>query len=142
LPLLAASNEGYANLMKLVSASYLEGFYYKPRIDKEILSQHSRGLIGLSGCLKGEVAGLLLHGNFDAALKAADEYRQIFDRGHYYLELMDHGIMEQKKVNEEMVKIARQLDLPLVASNDVHYLEQGQAMAHEDPALHPDADDH
>jgi len=109
----------------------LEGFYYKPRIDKEILAKHAKGLIGASGCLKGEVAGHLLRGNFEAALKAADEYRQIFARGHYYIELMDHGIMEQKKVNEELIKIAKQLNLPLVASNDVHYIEQNQAMAHE-----------
>jgi DNA polymerase III subunit alpha len=131
LTLLAASNEGYANLMKLVSAAYLEGFYYKPRIDKEILAKHARGLIGTSGCLKGEVAGHLLRGNFEAALKAAEGYRQIFEKGHYYIELMDHGIMEQKKVNEELIVIAQKLNLPLVASNDVHYLEQGQAMAHE-----------
>src|SRR5208283_3753443 len=111
LTLLAASNEGYANLMKLVTASYLEGFYYKPRIDKEILARHAKGLIGMSGCLKGEVAGHLLKGHFEAALKAADEYRQIFSPGAYYIELMDHGIMEQKKVNEELVKIARKLNL-------------------------------
>ena len=131
LTLLAASNEGYANLMKLVSAAYLEGFYYKPRIDKEILAKHVKGLIGISGCLKGEVPGHLLRGNLEAALKAADEYRQIFDRGNFYIELMDHGIMEQKKVNEDLIKIAKQLNLPLVASNDVHYLEQSQAIAHE-----------
>src|ERR1700690_633882 len=129
LTLLAASNEGYANLMKLVSAAYLEGFYYKPRIDKEILATHARGLIGTSGCLKGEVAGHLLRGNFEAALKAAQDYSQIFSRGHYYIELMDHGIMEQKKVNEELLAIAKKLNLPLMASNDVHYIEQGQAMA-------------
>ena len=131
LTILAASNEGYANLMKLVSAAYLEGFYYKPRIDKEILARLSKGLIGTSGCLKGEVAGHLLRGNFEAALKAAEQYRQIFEPGHYYIELMDHGILEQKKVNEELIKIAKALNLPLVASNDVHYIEQGQAMAHE-----------
>jgi len=131
LTLLAANNEGYANLMKLVSASYLEGFYYKPRIDKEILARHAKGLIGTSGCLKGEVAGHLLRGNFEEALKSAADYRQIFDRGHYYIELMDHGIMEQKKVNEDLYKIARQLNLPLMASNDVHYLEQNQSIAHE-----------
>ena len=95
LTLLSASNEGYANLMKLVSAAYLEGFYYKPRIDKDILARHAKGLIGTSGCLKGEVAGHLLRGHFDLALKTADAYRQIFDKGHYYIELMDHGIMEQ-----------------------------------------------
>jgi DNA polymerase-3 subunit alpha len=131
LTLLAASNEGYANLMKLVSASYLEGVYYKPRMDKDILAKHAKGLIGTSGCLKGEVSGHLLRGNFEAALKATEEYRQIFERGHYYIELMDHGIMEQKKVNEELIKIAQKLDLPLVASNDVHYIEQTQSIAHE-----------
>ena len=131
LTLLAMNNEGYANLMKLVTAAYLEGFYYKPRIDKEILAKHAKGLIGASGCLKGEVALHLLRGNFAAAIKAADEYRQIFSRGAYYIELMDHGIMEQKKVNEDLIAIAKQLNLPLVASNDVHYIEQGQAMAHE-----------
>jgi DNA polymerase-3 subunit alpha len=131
LTLLAASNEGYANLIKLVTASYLEGFYYKPRIDKEILAKYSKGIIGISGCLKGEVAGHLLRGNSDPAFKAASQYSQIFDRGHYYIELMDQGIMEQKKVNEGLISIAKQLNLPLVATNDVHYLEQGQAMAHE-----------
>ncbi|MDE1920987.1 MAG: DNA polymerase III subunit alpha [Candidatus Omnitrophica bacterium] len=131
LTLLAADNEGYANLMKLVSAAYLEGFYYKPRIDKDILAKHARGLIGTSGCLKGEVAGHLLRGSFESALKTAAQYAEIFPRGHYYIELMDHGIMEQKKVNEDLVRIAGQLDLPLVASNDVHYIERTQAMAHE-----------
>jgi len=131
ITLLSASNEGYANLMKLVSAAYLEGFYYKPRMDKEILAKYAKGLIGTSGCLKGEVPGHLLRGNFEAALKVADEYRQIFPKGQYYIELMDHGIMEQKKVNEELITIAKKLNLPLLASNDVHYLEQGQSMAHE-----------
>jgi DNA polymerase-3 subunit alpha len=131
LTLLAATNEGYANLMKLVSAGYLEGFYYKPRIDKEILARHAKGLIGTSGCLKGEVASNLLRGQFEAALKAADDYRKIFAAGHFYIELMDHGILEQKKINEDLIKIAKQLNLPMVATNDVHYIEPGQAMAHE-----------
>ncbi|MBF0504684.1 MAG: DNA polymerase III subunit alpha [Candidatus Omnitrophica bacterium] len=131
LILLAASNEGYSNLMKLVSAAYLEGFYYKPRIDKEILARHAKGLIGLSSCLKGEVPSLLLRGQFDAALKTADEYRHIFSPGAYYLELMDHEMIEQKKVNEAIGVIAGQLNLPMVATNDVHYLEQSQALAHE-----------
>ena len=131
LILLAASNEGYANLMKLVSAAYLEGFYYKPRIDKEILATHAKGLIGLSACLKGEVAGHLLRGQFESALKSADDYRQIFSPGAFYIEVMDHGIIDQKKVNEGLVQIAGQLNLPVVASNDVHYLEQTQSMAHE-----------
>jgi DNA polymerase-3 subunit alpha len=131
LVLLASTNEGYANLMKLVSAAYLEGFYYKPRIDKEILARHAKGLIGLSACLKGEVAAHLLHGQFETALKSADDYRQIFSPGAFYIEVMDHGIMEQKRVNEGLVQVAAQLNLPVVASNDVHYLEQSQSMAHE-----------
>ncbi len=131
LTLLAQNNEGYANLMKLVSAAYLEGFYYKPRMDKEILARHAKGLIGTSGCLKGEVSGHLLRGNFEAAVKAADEYRQIFPAGNFYIELMDHGLIEQKKVNEDLLKIAQRLNLPVVASNDVHYIEQGQSIAHE-----------
>jgi len=131
LTLLAADNTGYANLMKLVSLAYTEGFYYKPRIDKGVLAQYSKGLIGTSGCLKGEVCGYLLRGNFEAALKTADEYRKIFAPGFYYIEIMDHGLPEQKKVNEQLVKIAQKLDLPVVATNDVHYIEHDQHIAHE-----------
>ncbi|MBF0511389.1 MAG: DNA polymerase III subunit alpha, partial [Candidatus Omnitrophica bacterium] len=131
LTLLAANNEGYANLIKLVSASYLEGFYHKPRIDKEILARHSKGLIGISGCLKGELSCHLLRGNDEAALKSADEYRHIFEKGAYYIELMDHHIMAQRTVNESLLLIADKLGLPCVATNDVHYIEQNQAMAHE-----------
>ncbi|MBI4308825.1 MAG: DNA polymerase III subunit alpha [Candidatus Omnitrophica bacterium] len=131
LTLLAKDNTGYSHLMKLVSAGYTQGFYYKPRIDKEILARHAKGLIGVSGCLKGEVCGHLLRGNFQAALNAADEYRQIFGPGHYYIEIMDHGLGEQKRVNEQLFKIAAQLQLPLVATNDVHYIEHGQHIAHE-----------
>lgn len=131
ITLLAADNTGYSNLMKLVSAANIEGFYYKPRIDKEILARHAKGLIGTSGCLKGEVCGYLLKGNFEAALTAADEYRQIFAPGHYYIEVMDHGLIEQKKVNEQLIKIAQHLNLPLVATNDVHYLDHSQHIAHD-----------
>lgn len=131
LTLLASNNVGYSHLMKLASAAYMEGFYYKPRIDKEILSRYSAGLIGTSGCLKGEVCGHLLRGNFEAAVKAADDYRQIFEPGNYYIEVMDHGLPEQKRVNEQLFKIAEQLGLPVVATNDVHYIDHGQHMAHE-----------
>ena len=119
LTLLAADQVGYRNLMKLVSAAYIEGFYYKPRIDKEILAKHSKGLIGTSGCLKSEVCGHILRGNFEAAIKTADEYRQIFDKGYYYIEIMDHGLPEQKKVNDQLIKIANTLNLPVVATNTV-----------------------
>ncbi len=131
ITILVHNAQGYAHLMKLVSASYLDGFYYKPRIDKHILSQYASGLIGTSGCLKGEVSGHLLRGNFEAAIKAADEYKHIFAKGCYYIELMEHGLIEQSKVNEDLLKIADKLNLPTVASNDVHYIEQGQALAHE-----------
>ncbi|MDO8580417.1 MAG: DNA polymerase III subunit alpha, partial [Candidatus Omnitrophota bacterium] len=131
LVLFARNREGYQNLLKLISSGYLEGFYYNPRLDKEILNKHSKGLLCMSACLKGEVAGLLLEGNFNAALKAADDLSQIFGPGNFYLEIMDHGLKEQKIVNEGLLKIAQQLNLPLVATNDVHYIEPSQAHAHE-----------
>ena len=131
LVLLCQDEEGYRNLLKLSSAGYLEGFYYKPRIDKEILAQHSKGLIGLSACLKGEIGYQLRQGNFNAALKEADDYLQIFERENFYLELMDHGIPDQKIVNEGIVKIAKELNIPVVATNDVHYLEKDQWRAHD-----------
>ena len=99
LLLLVKDITGYRNLMKLVSAGYLEGFYYHPRIDKELLSKHAQGLICCSACLKGEVAWNLIQGNYNAALKSADDFQNIFGKGNFYLELMDHGIETQKKVN-------------------------------------------
>ncbi len=131
LTLFAANHVGYTHLMKLTSIAYTEGFYYKPRIDKDILAQYAKGLIGTSGCLKGEVCSGLLRGKFEAALNIAAMYRQIFDRGHYYIELMDHGLPEQRRVNEQLMKIAAELGLPTVATNDVHYIEHDQHTAHE-----------
>ncbi len=131
LVLFAKDNTGYKNLMKLVSAGYLEGFYYRPRMDKEILAQHSEGLLCTSACLRGEVAYNLMKGNYDAALKSAAEFSQIFGKGNFYIELMEHGLPDQKPVNEGLLKIAKELDLPLVVTNDVHYLEQAQYKAHE-----------
>jgi len=131
LVLYAKNLQGYKNLCKLVSAAYIEGFYYNPRMDKEILSQYSDGLIASSACLRGEVAHNILQGNYDAALKAADDLRQIFGKGNFYLELMDHGMEEQKKANEGLVKVAKELKIPLIATNDVHYVEQSQSKAHE-----------
>lgn len=131
LVLLAKDRTGYQNLMQLVSTGYLEGFYYKPRIDKAILSKLSQGIIGMSACLKGEVAQKLLANKYDEALKCADDYRQIFGRGNFYLEVMDHGLPEQKLVNEGLLRLSQELDIPLVATNDVHYLEADQAEAHE-----------
>src|SRR3989338_5219497 len=131
LILLAKDNTGYHNLMKLVSAGFLEGFYYKPRIDKEILSKHSQGLIGLSSCLKGEIAHLVLSGQTQDAYKAAGQYSEIFGKGNFYLELMDQGLQEQLKVNKGLIQMSKDLSLPIVATNDFHYLQKNHAYAHE-----------
>ncbi len=131
LLLFVKDEKGYQNLMKLVSLGYLEGFYYRPRMDKEILTQYAEGLLASSACLRGEIGWELSHGNFPVALKVADDYQQIFGKGNFYLELMDHGLPAQKIVNEGLLKIAKELNLPLVVTNDVHYLEQSQSKAHD-----------
>jgi len=131
LILLAKNETGYQNLMKLVSIGYLEGFYYRPRIDKEVLSRHAKGLIGLTACLKGEVPQLLQEKRFNDALKAADEYANILGKDNLYLELQENAIPEQKIVNQGLVKISKELKLPLIATNDVHYLNKEDAPHHE-----------
>ena len=131
LILLAKDDEGYRNLMKLVSIGYLEGFYYRPRIDKEILASNSGGLIGMSACLKGEIPSFIQANQFNSALKAAYEYSQIFGKDNFYLELQENKIPEQTTVNKGLIKIAGQLNLPLVATNDTHYLTKDQVRAHE-----------
>lgn len=131
LLLLAKDSEGYANLVKLISLANLEGFYYKPRVDKELLDRYHRGLIGLSACLKGEIPSRILKGGLNRAYKKADEYQLIFGKGNFYLELMDNGLPEQKTVNEHLPKISRDLDIPIVATNDIHYINRDEAFAHE-----------
>jgi len=131
LILLARDETGYQNLMKLVSIGYLEGFYYRPRIDKEALSKYASGLIGLSACLKGEIPVLLQQKRFHDALKAADEYHNILGKDNFYLEVQANSIPEQRIVNDGLVKISRELRLPLVATNDVHYLMRERAPSHE-----------
>lgn len=131
LILLAKDETGYRNLMKLVSIAYLEGFYYKPRIDKEALSQYHQGLIASTACLRGEIPSLILQKRFNDALKAADEYANILGKNNFYLEIQENSIPEQKIVNEAIVKISRELNLPLVATNDVHYLNKEHAKSHE-----------
>ncbi|MGE5307602.1 MAG: DNA polymerase III subunit alpha [Deltaproteobacteria bacterium] len=131
LILLARDETGYQNLMKLVSIGYLEGFYYKPRIDKETLAKYSAGLIGLSACLKGEVPWLLRQGQFNEALKTADVYRSILGKDNFYLEVQENRIPEQTEVNKGLVKLAKELSLPLVATNDVHYPTRERARAHD-----------
>lgn len=131
LILLAKNEKGYRNLMKLVSAGFLEGFYYRPRIDKEILAAHSEGLICSSACLKGEIPHLINTGRIDQAKKVVDDYRNIFGKNDFYLEIQDNHIPDQDKVNVEIVKIARDMGVGLVATNDVHYIEREHARAHE-----------
>ncbi|MDP2044291.1 MAG: DNA polymerase III subunit alpha, partial [Candidatus Omnitrophota bacterium] len=131
LILLARDEDGYHNLMKLVSIGYLEGFYYRPRIDKEVLEQHAKGLIGLSACLKGEISVLLAQKRFNDALKVADTYQNILGKGNFYLEIQSNSIPEQKIVNEGMLKASKELNIPLVATNDVHYPTRDKAAAHE-----------
>jgi DNA polymerase III subunit alpha len=131
LVLLAETDEGYRNLIKLVSAGYTQGFYYRPRIDKELLAQHSKGLIGLSSCLKGEVASALKVEQDRAALEAAGRLRDILGPDNFFLEMQYQGIEEQKIVNQGLLPLARDLNLPLVCTNDVHYLRQADHQPHD-----------
>ena len=131
LVLLAETTEGYHNLIKLVSAGYTEGFYYKPRIDRELLAAHAAGLIGLSSCLKGEVAEGLTHQQERRAIEAAAAYRDILGPSNFFLEMQWHGIEDQRLVNGGLPSIARDLSLPLVCTNDVHYVRESDAHAHD-----------
>lgn len=131
LILLVKNNEGYKNLIKLVTSSYLEGFYYKPRIDKEILREHSSGLIALSACLKGEISQCILQKNIKKAKEVALDFLDIFGEDNFYLELQKNGIPEQEIVNENLIEISRELSIPLVATNDIHYINKEDARAHE-----------
>ncbi len=131
LLLLVENEEGYTNLCKLVSAAYLEGFYYRPRVDKDLLRKYNRGLIAMSACLAGEIPRLIMRKDMDKARQVAGEYSEIFDDGRFYLEIQDNGIPEQKPVNEALVTFSKELSLPLIASNDCHYLEQADASSHD-----------
>ena len=131
LVVLCENERGYRNLVKLASAAYTEGFYYKPRIDKDLLARHSDGLIGLSACLRGEVAAALAADRFDAARQSAYDLRDIFGKGNFYLEMQDHGIADQKRINPHLVKLSRETGVPLVATNDCHYLTRADARAQD-----------
>lgn len=131
LTLLVKNGTGYFNLLKLVSLAHLEGFYYKPRVDKEILSKYSEGLIALSGCLKGEISVLAGRGEMKKALHAAEEYRKIFNDHRFYIEIQKNGVENQLEVNERLLEIGHELSLPAVATNDCHYLQKKDAKAHE-----------
>ncbi|HEX4913308.1 MAG TPA: DNA polymerase III subunit alpha, partial [Vicinamibacterales bacterium] len=131
LVLLAENEKGFKNLIKLVSSGYTEGFYYKPRIDKQLLAQHAEGLIGLSSCLKGEVATEIRSEQAKKAIAAAASYRDILGAGNFFLEMQYQGIDEQRIVNNGLLPIARDLNMPLVATNDVHYLRHGDHKPHD-----------
>ena len=131
LVLLARNGVGWRNLIKLTTRSYLDGFYYKPRIDHELLRRHAEGLIGLSACLKGEINESILARREEEAERTARLYREILGDGNFYLELQDHGIPEQRSANEVLRRLARKLDIPRVVTNDCHYLRRQDAVAHE-----------
>ncbi len=131
LILLATSAEGYRNLIALTTAAHLEGFYYKPRLDREVLARHSAGLIGSSACLQGEVARAILRDDLRGAREIATTYRDIFGAGNFFLEVQNHGLPDEARVVRGMVQLARDLDLPLLATNDVHYVHQGEADAQD-----------
>ena len=131
LILLAENDEGYRNLTKLVSYGFLEGFHYKPRIDKELLNQYSKGLIGASACLKGAVAQKISMDQMEGAISEALELRDIFGDGNFYLELQDHGLPEQKRVNPILMDISGKTGIPLICSNDTHYLTRSDSEAHD-----------
>ncbi|MDW7670934.1 MAG: DNA polymerase III subunit alpha [Bacillota bacterium] len=131
LVLLAKNQQGYQNLIKLVSRGFLEGFYYKPRIDYEALENHTEGLICLSACLAGDIQQFLLNNQYDQAKQLALRLDNLFGRDHFYLEIQDHGLEEQKRVNRDLIMLSRETGIPLVATNDVHYVKQEDAEAHD-----------
>lgn len=131
LVILARDNKGYKNLVSLVTKAYTEGFYYKPRIDIELLKQHNEGLIGLSACLKGEVPYYLQRGMTEKAREKALEYRDIFGPENFYIEIQDNGLPEQADVNKKLIELARELSIGIVATNDCHYMKKEDAKAHD-----------
>ena len=131
LVLLAENNQGYSNLMKIVSKGFVEGFYYKPRVDLSLLEKYHEGIIALSACLAGEVARFITRGMYEDAKKAALRYQDIFGKGNFFLELQDHGIPEQQNVNQQLLKMHRETGIELVATNDVHYTLAEDAQPHD-----------
>ena len=131
LILLAENNRGYHNLMKIVSAGFTEGYYYKPRVDMEVLRKYHEGIIASSACLAGEVARYIQKNMYEQAKEAAAKYLDCFGDGNYFLELQDHGIPEQKLVNQGLLRISKELGIPLIATNDIHYTYEDDAKAHD-----------
>src|SRR5262249_10623758 len=131
LILLAQNYEGYQNLVRLTSKAYTEGFYYKPRIDKELLAEHSKGLIGLSACMSGVPSAYLAQDKCEEAARAAIEFEEIFGKGNYFLEIPEHGLDAQKRIRKSLVDLSKRTGVPLVATNDAHYLMPEDSRAHD-----------
>ena len=131
LVLLATDMTGYRNLNRLLTDAHVDGYYYKPRIDREHLARHSKGLVGLSACLSGEIPKALEVEDWELARKLAGEYGDIFGKDRFYLELQDHGIPDQRKLNEQLLRLAPEMNLPLVVTNDLHYVHKAQHEAHD-----------
>ncbi len=131
LILLAENNTGYKNLIKIVSAGFTEGFYYKPRVDFDLLREHSEGLIVLSACIAGEVPKLLLNDDYDGAKEVAQKYIDVFGKNNYFIEIQDHGLKEQKQTNPLLIKLAKELGVGVVATNDIHYVKREDAEAQD-----------
>ena len=131
LTLLVKNRTGYFNLIRLVSLAYLEGFYYKPRVDKELLAKYNEGLIALSGCLKGEIPFHAGRGEMKKALQSAEEYARMFDQRRFFVEIQNNGVENQLILNDRLLEIGHQLSLPIVATNDCHYLHRKDVKAHE-----------
>src|SRR5579863_3917734 len=131
LVLLCENQDGYRNLIDLVSTAYLEGFYYKPRIDKDLLAHHSKGLIAMSACLRGDINETILADRYDEARRLAYTYQDIFGRGNFFLEIQDHGLEQDKRVTPQVNRLSAETGIPLVATNDAHYLQRDDARAHE-----------
>ena len=131
LILLAKDTEGYQNLIKLVSKAYVQGFYYKPRVDIDEIRKHSEGIIALSACLAGDVSQALMNRNYDKAKNIALKYKEIFGKDNYYIEIQDHNLPEQKEVNRELIRLSKEIDVGLVATNDVHYVRKEDSKIHD-----------
>ncbi|HHY38289.1 MAG TPA: PHP domain-containing protein, partial [Clostridia bacterium] len=131
LVLLAENQQGYRNLVRLVSLASIEGFYYKPRVDHELLERYHEGLIAMSACLSGEIPKTVMNAGYDAAKKIAAWYRDVFGRDNFYLELQDNGLDRQRPVNESLIRMSKDLDIPLVATNDCHYIRKSDALAQD-----------
>ena len=131
LVLLCENQEGYRNLIQLVSTGFLDGFYYKPRIDKDLLARHSKGLIALSACLRGDINENIAQDRYDEARRMAYEYQDMFGKSNFFLEIQDHGLDQDKQIMPDVYRMSRETGIPLVATNDSHYLRKTDARAHE-----------